>query len=398
LSQFLEYTVHQPHGISAFFDWSQKKGEPMKIAFVLPGSGNSGGVRCTSIVAEMLRNRGHEVRILHAQPEFSVLNWAKAARDRILYADAPNFLAQFKGPIAVFKELSGCHFDEGEIIVAVGMIISAQIDLLGSIDNPKLQYLHGSTPDRLDRRKKAFSLPIPKIAVATYLRDLVEKEGQGEFLGVIHNGIDLGEYFPSVSESLRDGVGTIYGSHPAKDPKTVIGVLQSLSNLRPDVPLRVFSGDRRPKEISRSIYLRQPTVDRARDIYSRSQVWIMASHSEGFPGPVLEAMACGCAVVATDCGGPKDQIVDGQNGFLVPVGDVERINSRVLLLLDDPDLRKRIQRSALETARQFTWNKCADALEATLGSLVRQHNLQTVPSSNCGQESLGSHEQNGVTR
>jgi glycosyltransferase involved in cell wall biosynthesis len=354
----------------------------MKIAFVLPGSGNSGGVRCTSIVAEMLRNRGHEVRILHEEPDFSVLDWAKAARNRILYGNAPSWLAQFKGPIAAFKGLGGCHFDEGEIIVAVGMIISAQMDLLGSLQNPKLQYLHGSTPDRLDRRKKAFSLPIPKIAVATYLKDLVEKEGNGEFLGVIHNGIDLGEYFPAVPESSRDGVGTIYGSHPAKDPKTVIGVLQGLSKLRPDVQLRVFSGDRRPRGISRSIYLRQPTVDQARDIYSRSQVWIMASESEGFSMPVLEAMACGCAVVATDCGGPKDQIVDGQNGFLVPVGDVEQIISRVLLLLNNPDLRTRIQKNALETSRQFTWEKCVDALEATLGRLARQDDRHPTAPGN----------------
>ena len=269
-----------------------------------------------------------------------------------------------------------------EIIVAVGMIISAQMDLLGSLQNPKLQYLHGSTPDRLDRRKKAFSLPIPKIAVATYLKDLVEKEGNGEFLGVIHNGIDLGEYFPAVPESSRDGVGTIYGSHPVKDPKTVIGVLQGLSKLRPDVQLRVFSGDRRPRGISRSIYLRQPTVDQARDIYSRSQVWIMASESEGFSMPVLEAMACGCAVVATDCGGPKDQIVDGQNGFLVPVGDVEQIISRILLLLNNPDLRTRIQKNALETSRQFTWEKCVDALEATLGRLARQDDRHPTAPGN----------------
>jgi glycosyltransferase involved in cell wall biosynthesis len=370
----------------------------MKIAFVLPGSGNSGGVRCTSIVAEMLRNRGHQVRILHEKPEFSVLDWAKAARNRILYPATPTWLAQFKGPTVAFKELSGCHFDEGEIIVAVGMIISARMNLLDSLENPKLQYLHGSTPDRLDRRKKAFSLPIPKIAVATYLRDLVEKEGKGEFLGVIHNGIDLGEYFPSVSESLRDGVGTIYGSHPAKDPETVIETLQNLSKARPDVPLRVFSGDRRPRGISRRIYLRQPTVDQARGIYSRSQVWIMASESEGFSMPILEAMACGCTVVATDCGGPKDQIVDGQNGFLVPAGDVERIISRVLLLLDNPGLRIRIQKNALETVRQFTWEKCVDALEATLERLARQHNRQTVPSVSCGQEPLGSKEESGVTR
>jgi glycosyltransferase involved in cell wall biosynthesis len=93
-------------------------------------------------------------------------------------------------------------------------------------------------------------------------------------------------------------------------------------------------------------------------------------------------MACGCAVVATDCGGPKDQIVDGQNGFLVPVGDVEQIISRILLLLNNPDLRTRIQKNALETSRQFTWEKCVDALEATLGRLARQDDLHPTALGN----------------
>jgi glycosyltransferase involved in cell wall biosynthesis len=358
--------------------------ESMKIAFVLPGNGNSGGVRCTGAAAEMLRKRGHQVRILYAQPRFSVTDWAKAARNRILYAHSPYFLAQFKGPIIAFRKAETCNFRNDEIIVAVGMAVCAQTDLLGSAEHPKLQYLHGSTPWSLEVRKKALNLPIPKIGVATYLKELVEKEGRGEFLGVIHNGIDTTEYFPSLPESSRNGAGTIYGSHPAKDPKTVIAVLQRLSKLRPDLPLRVFSSDRRPRAISRRIYSRNPTLAEARDIYSRTQVWILASYTEGFPAPVLEAMACGCAVVATDCGGPRDQIVDGQNGFLVPVGDLDQIVNRVVLLLDNPDLRKRIQKNGLQTVRQFTWQKSVDALEATLQRLAHHHNGQTNPPDLCG--------------
>lgn len=50
-------------------------------------------------------------------------------------------------------------------------------------------------------------------------------------------------------------------------------------------------------------------------------IYIMASDSEGFPIALLEAMASGLVCVATDCGGPREIIEDGKNGFLVPVSD-----------------------------------------------------------------------------
>jgi len=243
----------------------------------------------------------------------------------------------------------------------------AQLGLLSSVPNPKVQYLHGSTPLAPRQVDKALSLPLPKIVVASYLRDLVESHGRGEdVFAVIHNGIDAGDYFCSVPESQRDGVGTIYASDPVKDPETILRVVDRLSRVRPQVPIRVFSTDRRPKWIESRSYWRYPTLERAREIYSRSLVWIVASRSEGFSFPVLEAMACGCAVVATDCGGPKDIITDGSNGFLVPVGDVDAIANRVELLLDDAAMRNQVRLSAQKTVTQFTWDKCITELERAL--------------------------------
>jgi len=95
-------------------------------------------------------------------------------------------------------------------------------------------------------------------------------------------------------------------------------------------------------------------------------VWLLGSAEEGFGMPVLEAMACGCVVVATDCGGPRDIIADGKTGFLVPVGDVAKIVERVLMLLDDAKLRGRIQNNSLEAVKQFSWEKCVLQLEAAL--------------------------------
>ncbi len=137
------------------------------------------------------------------------------------------------------------------------------------------------------------------------------------------------------------------------------------------MPQRVFSAHRKPKNIPREIYHRLPSLEEAREIYSRSLVWFLGSYSEGFGVPVLEAMACGCAVVSTSCGGPQDIIKNGENGFLVKVGDVEQIVNRVKRLLDDGELRQRFVKNSKETLRKFSWESSIDKLEETLSNLAR---------------------------
>ena len=334
----------------------------MRLVFVLPGRANSGGVRCTSIVAKGLLDRGHDVRILYQAPGLD--GTCREARDRLI--GAQDWLREFPGQIKSFRELSKCSFRTDEIIVGVGMAMSYQVGRLDSLPNPRVQYIHGSTPWDPVLREKTLRLPLPKIVVASYLKELAEKMGEGEVLAVVHNGVDFSAYYGAVSEAERDGVGTIYSSSAPKDPSTVLAVMEELLSSRPEVPVRVFGGSRRPRGLARGIYSKFPSLQRAREIYSRSLVWMLASESEGFALPVLEAMACGCVVVATDCGGPRDLIREGETGFLVPVGDVGKIVERVLMLIDDAKLRERIRNNSLEAVKQFSWEKCVLQLESTL--------------------------------
>lgn len=66
-----------------------------------------------------------------------------------------------------------------------------------------------------------------------------------------------------------------------------------------------------------------------------SEVMLLPSASESFGLSALEAMACGCAVVASDIGGLPELVRDGQDGFLCPLGDTELMARRVLELLGD---------------------------------------------------------------
>jgi glycosyltransferase involved in cell wall biosynthesis len=87
---------------------------------------------------------------------------------------------------------------------------------------------------------------------------------------------------------------------------------------------------------------------------ARADVVVQTSRAEGLPGTIIQALACGTPVVATDCDhGPREVIRDGVDGFLVPVGDAPAVADRVLRLLEDRPLRARMATAATQGAARF---------------------------------------------
>jgi glycosyltransferase involved in cell wall biosynthesis len=66
---------------------------------------------------------------------------------------------------------------------------------------------------------------------------------------------------------------------------------------------------------------------------------MLTSDNEGTPVSLIEAQAAGVPVVATDVGGVRSAVRDGQTGFLAPADDVDTLAQSVARLLDDPELR-----------------------------------------------------------
>jgi len=341
----------------------------MKITFILPGRGRSGGNRVTVIAANGLIERGHQVRLLVRKHRMFSRRNLRAAWLGIRYPGRNDWLQLFKGGVEPFSDLAKFSFESNEIVIAVGLWSCKEVRRLKSTDIKKVHYVHGWIPDDNELMTACWSENVPKIVVASYLEKAVSKITGQQVLAVIPNGIDTNQYYPSVPDSKRDGVGTIFEHDRRKDPVVVLSVLNKLRKYYPGIPQRIIGSGRRPREIPSDIYLRLPSIEKARYIYSRSLVWILASRSEGFPAPILEAMACGCAVVATDCGGPKDIIKDGENGFLTEVGNVDGIVDKVKLLLNNEQLRRRIVKNAGETVKNFNWGSSIDKLETALQTI-----------------------------
>ncbi|MEZ8217590.1 Glycosyltransferase Family 4 [Candidatus Fervidibacteria bacterium JGI MDM2 SSWTFF-3-K9] len=91
-------------------------------------------------------------------------------------------------------------------------------------------------------------------------------------------------------------------------------------------------------------------VDNPFAFMSKASVFVLSSAWEGFGNVLVEALACGCPVVATDCrSGPREILDNGRYGRLVPVGDHEALAKAILETLDSPDFpadrQTRIQRA-----------------------------------------------------
>jgi glycosyltransferase involved in cell wall biosynthesis len=92
--------------------------------------------------------------------------------------------------------------------------------------------------------------------------------------------------------------------------------------------------------------------------YLKSKIFAFTSNSEGFPNVIGEALSAGLPVVSYDCvAGPSEMIVDGENGFLVPVFDDDLFQKRLQQLIDDEELRQKMARKAPESVEKFSIEK-----------------------------------------
>ena len=96
-------------------------------------------------------------------------------------------------------------------------------------------------------------------------------------------------------------------------------------------------------------YAKDPTK-----YYQRSSVFVFPSLSEGFPRVVIEAMASGLPVIATT---PASEAVrNGEDGFVIPAGDVEALKEKMLYFYDNRDEIERMGRNARQQAERYTWD------------------------------------------
>lgn len=106
--------------------------------------------------------------------------------------------------------------------------------------------------------------------------------------------------------------------------------------------------------------------------YQKADCFVLSSDYDNFPNVVLEAMAAGLPVVATNTGGIPRQVINNVNGILVPVRDVEEFKKAMVRISIDTDMAKRMGRKSREVVEQnFSWERTVEELEKLYRQLNR---------------------------
>jgi glycosyltransferase involved in cell wall biosynthesis len=99
------------------------------------------------------------------------------------------------------------------------------------------------------------------------------------------------------------------------------------------------------------------------DLYREADIFVLPSEREGMPLVLLEAMAMGLPIVATDIPGNRDVVIEGENGRLVPLNDVAALRSTLLRMVAEPADYVRMSRSARSLAQRFSWDVVGEEFE-----------------------------------
>ena len=98
-------------------------------------------------------------------------------------------------------------------------------------------------------------------------------------------------------------------------------------------------------------------------------ILVNCSRAESFGVVICEASATGLPVIATDVGGVRETLLDGQTGILVPKDDAEALADAMLKLASDPALRQRMGSAGRAfICQRYQWEQCVDKMEAALAS------------------------------
>ena len=93
-------------------------------------------------------------------------------------------------------------------------------------------------------------------------------------------------------------------------------------------------------------------LDDVKPVIAQSSVYVLPSYREGTPRTVLEAMAMGRPIITTDAPGCRETVVDGDNGFLVPVKAVDELAIAMLKFIERPDLIDRMGKRSRQIAEE----------------------------------------------
>ncbi len=355
----------------------------MRITFILPYAGLSGGVRVLATYARRLKERGHDVRVV------STPRKPKGLRDKARafiswagwnpsHGHGSHFDSAIEHHVIDgWRPMVDADVPDGDVVVATWWETAEWVWNLSPRKGTKVHFVQGyeafgSQPTQ--RVDAALALPIDKITIAQWLVDLLKLKAPDARVTLVPNSVDLTQFTAAERHKQRKPtVGMIYTPAHLKGCDIAIEAFRLASPNIPGLKLMAFGESEPDASVfpPGTSYTCKPAQTDIPGLYASCDMWLWSSRAEGFGLPILEAMACRTPVIATPAGAAPELLAGGGGALVKPEDpeDMARAIERIARLKDPQWLE--LSAAAYRTASRFTWDQATDLFES---ALVTAHN------------------------
>ncbi|MFC6755687.1 MULTISPECIES: glycosyltransferase [Haloarcula] len=366
-----------------------------RVAFFTPAPDFGGAQRVTVNIANSLADRGHEVDLVagHLEGEFVSLigDAVNTVELDVPQVPAAGILAAVPRLVSYLDEhrpevLFASRTHTNLAAVAAGRLTDADVHVAVTEHSP---FTH--QPTRKDRVTAALAARLypyadDVIGVSEGVAETVVQHTGRDRDGttVLNNPVDIADIRSGAEEPVDhewlddpavEPVVAVGRLKPAKDFGTLLRAFATLRERRPATRLVIVGkGTERDRlealadrlGVADSVAFTGYT-DNPYAYMARASVFAMSSKVEGLPTVLVEALACGCTIVSTDCQyGPREILEDGRYGRLTPVGDPEQMAETLCEALADPTPPERSR----ERATHFSMAAGADRYESYIQAVA----------------------------
>lgn len=362
----------------------------VKITFVLPPFSNypTGGYKVVYEYANHLVRKGNEVTIIYLwtreiqrylwsrsgsrRPLLTLFLWLRQHLELLAYNIKKPKISWFHlhSSIRLVKlnSLEANLVPDADAIFATAWHTASRVNECPREKGAKFYLVMDFAPWLGDKQEleQTWRLPLKKIAISNWLAELVLQAGvPKEDVEVISIAIDPDCFH--ITNNIRrraKRVIMLYSSSAYKRSQLGLATLLKCKDAVSDLEASLFGPlQKRPAEIpSWMEYYGDVTESELRRLYNASSIYLCSSAAEGFALPPAEAMACGCAVATTDCGGNRDYAEHEKTALVSDPEDFDSLVRNTIRLLSDDELRVRIALAGRERIMDFTWEKSARQL------------------------------------
>lgn len=348
----------------------------LRISFIIPFTDMTGGIAVVLEYHRHLTALGHEVNIF-----YPLLPYGGFLRDRPLWKRFPARTRQLlrnltgaKRAIPLFSEnipvkplfrISNSGLPDADAVIATAWPTAYDVTKLSSRKGKKFYLVQGYEIWCGDVKMvdDSYRLPLNIITIAPWLTDLMKDKFNRNDVMEIHNGIRLDKFYPPDTKDFNQASILMMASElELKGTKDGIEALAIVKERYPQLKITMFGLCDKPSAPFDFEYHRNPPYEKLLSLYQRAAIFIFTSHRDGWGLTPIEAMACRCALIATNVG-CIPMLNNGKNMVLADVKSPASIANGLIKLLEDNSQTEKIAGEGLTCVQELDWAKSAQMLQ-----------------------------------